>query len=167
MNNVLEIKNYSKVYSGNKKAVDSLNLKVKAGEIHAFIGHNGAGKTTTIRAVVGIMDFDEGEILVNDHSVKDEPVKCKSMTAYIPDNPDLYDYITGIQYLNYMCDMFSVPAKERVSRIQKICRCSQINGQSGGFNQLLFAWYKTKACVDRCIYTFPTSFSVGRAICRS
>ena len=119
MNNVLEIKNYTKVYSGNKKAVDSLNLKVKAGEIHAFIGHNGAGKTTTIRAVVGIMDFDEGEILVNGHSVKDEPVKCKSMTAYIPDNPDLYDYITGIQYLNYMCDMFTVPARERVSRIQK------------------------------------------------
>ena len=119
MNNVLEIKNYTKVYSGNKKAVDSLNLTVKAREIHAFIGHNGAGKTTTIRAVVGIMDFDEGEILINGHSVKDEPVRCKSMTAYIPDNPDLYDYITGIQYLNYMCDMFSVPAKERVSRIQK------------------------------------------------
>ena len=119
MDAVLEIRNYSKVYSGNKKAVDSLNLSVKAGEIHAFIGHNGAGKTTTIRAVVGIMDFDEGEILINGHSVKDEPVKCKSMTAYIPDNPDLYDYVTGIQYLNYMCDMFSVPAEERVSRIQK------------------------------------------------
>ena len=119
MDAVLEIRNYSKVYSGNKKAVDSLNLSVKAGEIHAFIGHNGAGKTTTIRAVVGIMDFDEGEILVNGHSVKDEPVKCKSITAYIPDNPDLYDYVTGIQYLNYMCDMFSVPAEERVSRIQK------------------------------------------------
>ena len=119
MDAVLEIRNYSKVYSGNKKAVDSLNLSVKAGEIHAFIGHNGAGKTTTIRAVVGIMDFDEGEILINGHSVKDEPVKCKSMTAYIPDNPDLYDYVTGIQYLNYMCDMFSVPSKERVSRIQK------------------------------------------------
>ena len=119
MDAVLEIRNYSKVYSGNKKAVDSLNLSVKAGEIHAFIGHNGAGKTTTIRAVVGIMDFDEGEILINGHSVKDEPVKCKSITAYIPDNPDLYDYVTGIQYLNYMCDMFSVPAEERVSRIQK------------------------------------------------
>ena len=119
MDAVLEIRNYSKVYSGNKKAVDSLNLSVKAGEIHAFIGHNGAGKTTTIRAVVGIMDFDEGEILINGHSEKDEPVKCKSITAYIPDNPDLYDYVTGIQYLNYMCDMFSVPAEERVSRIQK------------------------------------------------
>ena len=119
MNAVLEIKNYSQVYSENKKAVDGLSLSVKAGEIHAFIGHNGAGKTTTIRAVVGIMDFDEGEILINGHSVKNEPVKCKSMIAYSPDNPDLYDYVTGVQYLNYMCDMFSVPAKERASRIQK------------------------------------------------
>ena len=131
MNNVLEIKNYTKVYSGNKKAVDSLNLTVKAGEIHAFIGHNGAGKTTTIRAVVGIMDFDEGKILVNGHSVKDEPVKCKSMTAYIPDNPDLYDYVTGIQYLNYMCDMFSVPAKERVSRIQEYADILKITDSLG------------------------------------
>lgn len=131
MDAVLEIKNYSKIYSGNKKAVDSLNLTVKAGEIHAFIGHNGAGKTTTIRAVVGIMDFDEGKILVNGHSVKDEPVKCKSMTAYIPDNPDLYDYVTGIQYLNYMCDMFSVPAKERVSRIQEYADILKITDSLG------------------------------------
>ena len=160
MDAVLEIRNYSKVYSGNKKAVDSLNLSVKAGEIHAFIGHNGAGKTTTIRAVVGIMDFDEGEILINGHSVKDEPVKCKSITAYIPDNPDLYDYVTGIQYLNYMCDMFSVPAEERVSRT-KICGCSQFNGQSWGFNQFLFAWYETEACINRRICTFSQAFSVG------
>ena len=111
MNNVLEIKNFSKSYSENKKAVDNLSLTVNSGEIHAFIGHNGAGKTTTIRAIVGIMDFDNGEILIDGHSVKKEPVICKSLTAYIPDNPDLYDYITGIQYLNYMCDMFSVPKK--------------------------------------------------------
>ena len=131
MNTVLEIKNYSKVYAGNKLAVDSLNLSVNAGEIHAFIGHNGAGKTTTIRAVVGIMDFEEGEILINGHSVKDEPVKCKSMTAYIPDNPDLYEYITGIQYLNYMCDMFSVPAKERVPRIQQYADAFQLTDSLG------------------------------------
>lgn len=118
MNNVLEIQNFSKSYSDGKKAVDKLNLCVKAGEIHAFIGHNGAGKTTTIRVVVGIMDFDEGEIFIDGHSVKKEPVKCKSVTAYIPDNPDLYDYITGIQYLNFMCDMFSVPAHERMSGIE-------------------------------------------------
>ena len=111
--NVLEIKHYSKIYSDNKKAVDDISLNVKSGEIHAFIGHNGAGKTTTIRAVVEVMDFEKGEIFIDGHSVKAEPVKCKSLTAYIPDNPDLYEYITGIQYLNYICDMFSVSKKER------------------------------------------------------
>ena len=131
MSSVLEIRNYSKVYSDHKKAVDNLNLTVKEGEIHAFIGHNGAGKTTTIRAVVGIMDFDEGEILIGGHSVKKEPVKCKSMTAYIPDNPDLYDFVTGIQYLNYMCDMFSVPAKERTTRIQKYADLFKITNSLG------------------------------------
>ena len=84
--NILEIKHYTKIYSDNKKAVDDLNITVKSGEIHAFIGHNGAGKTTTIRAVVGVMDFEEGEILIDGHSVKKEPVLCKSLTAYIPDN---------------------------------------------------------------------------------
>lgn len=117
--NVLEIKNYSKIYAGGKKAVDNLNISVQAGEIHGFIGHNGAGKTTTIRAVVGVMDFEEGDIFIDGHSVKKEPVLCKSITAYIPDNPDLYDYVTGIQYLNYMGDMFSVPVKEREARIAK------------------------------------------------
>lgn len=131
MANVLEIRNFSKIYSNHKKAVDNLNLTVKAGEIHAFIGHNGAGKTTTIRAVVGIMNFDEGEIMIDGYSVKKEPVKCKSITAYIPDNPDLYDYVTGIQYLNYMCDMFSVPAKERTARIQKYADIFKITDSLG------------------------------------
>lgn len=131
MSNVLEIKNYSKIYSDNKKAVDNLSLTVKAGEIHAFIGHNGAGKTTTIRAVVGIMDFNEGEIFIDGHSVKNEPVKCKSITAYLPDNPDLYDYVTGIQYLNYMCDMFLVPAKERTVKIQKYADIFKITASLG------------------------------------
>lgn len=155
MNNVLEIKNYTKVYSGNKKAVDSLNLTVKAGEIHAFIGHNGAGKTTTIRAVVGIMDFDEGEILVNGHSVKDEPVKCKSMTAYIPDNPSLYDYITGIQYLNYMCDMFSVPAKERVSRIQKYADVLKLTDSLGDLISSYSHGMKQKLALIGAFIHFP------------
>ena len=95
-NNILEIQNLSKSYS-KKKAVNNLSLTIQPGEIHGFIGHNGAGKTTTIRAVVGIMDFEEGRILINGHSIKEEPVLCKSLVAYIPDNPDLYDYITGIQ----------------------------------------------------------------------
>ena len=130
-NNILEIRDYSKIYSGGKKAVDGISLTVKEGEIHAFIGHNGAGKTTTIRSVVGVMDFEEGEILVDGHSVKKEPVVCKSLTAYIPDNPDLYDYITGIQYLNYMCDMFSVSRKNRTERIQKYTELFKLSSSLG------------------------------------
>lgn len=129
--NILEIKHYSKIYSDNKKAVDDISLNVKAGEIHAFIGHNGAGKTTTIRAVVGVMDFEKGEIFIDGHSVKDEPVKCKSLTAYIPDNPDLYDYVTGIQYLNYICDMFFVSKKDRKEQIQKLAELFKITDSLG------------------------------------
>ena len=119
MQAILEIKNFTKKYSQEKKAVDDLSLSVMPGEIYGFIGHNGAGKTTTIRAVVGVMGFDNGEVLIDGHSVKKEPVICKSITAYIPDNPDLYDYVTGIQYLNYMADMFSVDERHREERIRK------------------------------------------------
>lgn len=119
MQAILEIKNFTKKYSQEKKAVDDLSLAVMPGEIYGFIGHNGAGKTTTIRSVVGVMDFDNGEVLIDGHSVKKEPVTCKSITAYIPDNPDLYDYVTGIQYLNYMADMFSVDEQHREERIRK------------------------------------------------
>ena len=115
----MKIKNFTKKYSQEKKAVDDLSLSVMPGEIYGFIGHNGAGKTTTIRAVVGVMGFDNGEVLIDGHSVKKEPVICKSITAYIPDNPDLYDYVTGIQYLNYMADMFSVDERHREERIRK------------------------------------------------
>lgn len=119
MQAILEIKGFTKTYAQGKKAVDALSLSVMPGEVHGFIGHNGAGKTTTIRAVVGVMDFDAGEILIDGHSVKEESVTCKSLTSYIPDNPDLYDYITGIQFLNYMADMFSVDQENRQKRIQK------------------------------------------------
>ena len=101
------------------------------GEIHGFIGHNGAGKTTTIRAIVGVMDFNDGEILIAGHSIKKEPVKCKSLTAYIPDNPDIYDYITGIQYLSYMADMFSVKKKQREVLIQKYAEVFGITDSLG------------------------------------
>lgn len=131
MENILEIKNFSKIYADGKRAVDGLNLSVTAGEIHGFIGHNGAGKTTTIRAVVGVMDFEEGEILIDGHSVIKEPVICKQMTAYIPDNPDLYDYITGIQYLNYIADMFSVDSKTRSSQIQKLSDLLELTDSLG------------------------------------
>ncbi|MCU6720250.1 ABC transporter ATP-binding protein [Porcipelethomonas ammoniilytica] len=131
MQSVLEIKNFTKEYYQGKKAVDNLSLSVMPGEIHGFIGHNGAGKTTTIRAVVGVMGFDEGEISIAGHSVKQEPVTCKLLTAYIPDNPDLYDYVTGIQYLTYMADMFSVGRKDREERIRKYAELFGITDSLG------------------------------------
>lgn len=131
MQTVLEIKNFTKEYSQGKRAVDNLSLSVMPGEIHGFIGHNGAGKTTTIRAVVGVMGFNKGEILIDGHSVKNEPVKCKLLTAYIPDNPDLYDYITGIQYLNYMADMFSVDREHREKWIKKYAELFGITDSLG------------------------------------
>lgn len=116
--NMLEIKNLTKIYKGGVKAVNNLSLKVMPGDIYGFIGHNGAGKTTTIKCVVGIHDFDEGDILIDGVSVKDNPLKCKSMIAYVPDNPDLYEYLTGIQYLNFIADIFGISAKEREAKIK-------------------------------------------------
>ena len=100
--NILEIKNFSKTYKGNKKAVDNLSITVEAGDIYGFIGHNGAGKSTTIKSVVGVLEFTEGEIYIDGHSVKKEPMECKSITAYIPDNPDIYEAIAK-RYLNIGC----------------------------------------------------------------
>lgn len=116
---MLEIKNLTKTYHGGKTAVKNLNLTIESGDIYGFIGHNGAGKTTTIRAVTGIIDFNEGDILIDGHSIKKEPKLCKSLFAYIPDNPDLYEYLTGIQYLNFIADIFGVAAKEREKKIRQ------------------------------------------------
>ena len=104
---------------GEKKAVDDLSLHIAPGEIYGFIGHNGAGKTTTLKAVVGILPFEEGEITINGVSVKTDPLTCKRQLAYIPDNPDLYDYMTGSKYLNFIADIFGVGAEERQERIRK------------------------------------------------
>ena len=119
---MLIIKNLTKTYKGGKTAVDNLNLTVNAGDIFGFIGHNGAGKTTTIKSIVGIHDFDAGEIYVDGTDVKKEPLKCKKILAYIPDNPDLYEYLTGIQYLNFMADMYGISKEDREERIQKEAR---------------------------------------------
>ncbi|HKM21534.1 MAG TPA: ABC transporter ATP-binding protein, partial [Lachnospiraceae bacterium] len=116
---MIQIIHFTKQYGGGKKAVDDLNLTIEAGDIYGFIGHNGAGKSTTIRAIAGVLDFDEGEILIDGHSIKEEPVACKQIMAYIPDNPDLYDHLTGIQYLNFVGDMFSVEKKKREERIKR------------------------------------------------
>lgn len=116
---MLEIKHLSKTYKGGKKAVKDLSLTIEDGDIYGFIGHNGAGKTTTIKCVVGILDFEEGEILINGHSIKKEPLECKKELAYIPDNPDLFDQLTGIQYLNFISDVFGISPNDRTSRITK------------------------------------------------
>lgn len=128
---VLEIKNYTKIYGEGKKAADNVSLTVEAGDIYGFIGHNGAGKSTTIRAVVGVMDFTEGEIYIDGHSVKEEPVECKKITAYIPDNPDLYDNLTGIQYLNFIADVFEISAGDREASIQKYADMFEITKDLG------------------------------------
>ncbi len=130
-NAMLEIKNYSKSYGGGKKAADDVTLSVVSGDIYGFIGHNGAGKSTTIRAVVGVLDFTEGEIFIDGHSVKDEPMACKRITAYIPDNPDLYENLTGIQYLNFVADVFDLSAAEREERIRKYADQFEITDSLG------------------------------------
>lgn len=128
---VLEIKNYSKSYGEGKKAADDVTLTVEAGDIYGFIGHNGAGKSTTIRAVVGVLDFTEGEIYIDGRSVKEEPVECKKITAYIPDNPDLYDNLTGIQYLNFIADVFEISVEEREKSIKKYADMFEITNDLG------------------------------------
>ena len=115
---MLQINHLTKVY-GEKKAVDDLTLHIAPGEIYGFIGHNGAGKTTTLKSVAGILDFDSGEILIGGKSIKDDPLACKKQLAYIPDNPDLYDYMSGIKYLNFVADIFGVGVDARQERIRR------------------------------------------------
>lgn len=110
---MLEIINFSKSYKNGKRAVNNVSIKVNSGEIFAFIGHNGAGKTTTIKAIVGILEFDEGDILIDGDSINIDPIKCKRKIAYIPDNPDIYEALTGIQYLNFIADIYKVTKEER------------------------------------------------------
>ena len=114
---MLNIQHLSKTY-GDKKAVDDLSLHIAPGEIYGFIGHNGAGKTTTLKAIAGILQFDAGEITVDGLSVKEQPLACKQRMAYLPDNPDLYEFMTGIQFLNFIADIFGVSADDRQARIR-------------------------------------------------
>ena len=116
---VLKVENYTKIYSGTKKAADNISLDVESGDIYGFIGHNGAGKSTTIRAIVGVLDFTDGEIYIDGHSVKKEPLECKKITAYIPDNPDLYENLTGLQYLDFIADVFDIDSDVRQQRIKE------------------------------------------------
>lgn len=115
---MLRIENLTKTY-GEKRAVDNLSLHIAPGEIYGFIGHNGAGKTTTLKAVVGILQFDKGEVFIKGESIRKNPLACKQKIAYIPDNPDLYEFMTGIKFLNFTADIFGVPEEKRQERIHK------------------------------------------------
>jgi ABC-2 type transport system ATP-binding protein len=128
---MLSINNFSKSYKGSKKAVENLNLEVNAGDIYGFIGHNGAGKTTTLRAVVGILDFEEGDILINGISIKKDPLACKKITAYIPDNPDIYEHLTGIQYINFIADIYFVNHAEREILVRKYADAFELTPNLG------------------------------------
>ena len=147
---MLRISHLTKTY-GEKKAVDDLSLHIAPGEIYGFIGHNGAGKTTTLKASVGILSFDEGEIRINRMSIKDDPIECKKLIASIPDNPDLYEFMTGIKYLNFIADIFEVsPAvrKERIAKYADMFEITQdlanpISAYSHGMKQklaIISAW---------------------------
>ena len=124
---MLKIDHFSKSY-GDKKAVDDLSLHIQRGEIYGFIGHNGAGKTTTLKSVAGIMQFDSGEILIDGTSIQRDPIGCKKKMAYIPDNPDLYEFMTGMQYLNFVGDIFAIPAAQRKQRIEALADTFELTG---------------------------------------
>ena len=124
---MLDIQHLTKTY-GEKKAVDDLTLHIAPGEIYGFIGHNGAGKTTTLKSVVGILQFDQGEITIGGKSIKTDPLACKRLLAYIPDNPDLYDYMTGIKYLHFIADVFGVDAQTRRKRIRTYADTFELTG---------------------------------------
>lgn len=123
---MIEIKNVSKTYNGKNKALNNISFKINNGEIFAFIGHNGAGKTTMIKSIVGILDFEEGDILINNKSIKKEPIACKKMMAYVPDNPDLYENMKAIDFINFICDMYEVSEDIRRENTLKYAKMFEI-----------------------------------------
>jgi len=127
---MIEIKNVTKKY-GNKKALDNVSFKVEDGDIFAFIGHNGAGKTTLIKSIVGIHDFDEGDILIDGMSIKDKPVECKKLMAYVPDNPETYEHMKAIDYINFICDMYEVDTETRKKNIEKYAKLFEMEDKLG------------------------------------
>lgn len=128
---MLEIQHFSKSYPGGKRAVDDLSITVEAGEIFGFLGHNGAGKTTTLRAVAGVMDFSEGTIAIGGHDIRQTPIAAKRITAFLPDNPDLYDFLTGIQYLNLIGDLYDMTAEDRRAGIEQYAGAFALTGDLG------------------------------------
>ena len=151
---MLRIENLTKTY-GEKKAVDDLTLHIMPGEIYGFIGHNGAGKTTTLKCCTGILKFDSGEIYIDGKSIKDEPLACKKEIAYIPDNPDLYDYMSGIKYLNFVCDIFGVPSAERKEKINRYAEAFEIKKDLGEAIQSYSHGMKQKLAVISALVHSP------------
>ena len=123
---MIEIKNVSKNYNGKKKALDNVSFKVNDGEIFAFIGHNGAGKTTLIKSMIGILDFDEGDILIDNKSIKTNTIECKKIMSYVPDNPDMYENMKAIDFINFVCDMYETPYQIRKNNIDKYAKMFEL-----------------------------------------
>ena len=123
---MIEIKNVSKSYNGKKKALDNVSFKVNDGEIFAFIGHNGAGKTTLIKSMIGILDFDEGDILIDNKSIKTNTIECKKIMSYVPDNPDIYENMKAIDFINFVCDMYETPYEIRKNNIDKYAKMFEL-----------------------------------------
>jgi ABC-2 type transport system ATP-binding protein len=155
---MLKISNLSKTYKGGKKAVDNLSLEIENGDIYGFIGHNGAGKTTTIKCVAGILEFTEGEILLGGKSIKTDPLECKKMIAYIPDNPDLYENMTGIQYLNFIADIFSIPGTEREDSIKKFSNLLELTSSLGDLISSYSHGMKQKLAIISALIHKPKLF---------
>lgn len=123
---MIEIKNVSKSYNGKKKALDNVSFKVNDGEIFAFIGHNGAGKTTLIKSIIGILEFDEGDILIDNKSIKTNTIECKKIMSYVPDNPDMYENMKAIDFINFVCDMYETPYEIRKNNIDKYAKMFEL-----------------------------------------
>lgn len=155
---MLIIKNLSKTYKGGKKAVDGLSLEISEGDIYGFIGHNGAGKTTTIKCVTGILEFSEGDIWIGGTSIKADPIACKRNIAYIPDNPDLYENMTGIQYLNFIADIFAIPRVEREGAIEKYADLLELTSSLGDLISSYSHGMKQKLAIISALIHKPRLF---------
>ena len=152
---MLEIRGLEKSYGGSKKAVDNIDLSINDGEIFGFIGHNGAGKTTTIKCVVGILPFEKGEIYIDGMNIKTNSLACKKITAYIPDNPDLYESLTGIQYLNFIADLYDISVEDRHARIDKYAGLFELSHNLGDLIQSYSHGMKQKLALISALIRKP------------
>ncbi len=155
---MLKISNLTKSYKGGKKAVDNLSIDIASGDIYGFIGHNGAGKTTTIKCITGILEFYEGEILIEGKSIKTDPIECKRRLAYIPDNPDLYENMTGIQYLNFIADIFAISSSERKASIEKFSDLLELTSSLGDLISSYSHGMKQKLAIISALIHKPKLF---------